>query len=153
MTKFWIALAATTLAAAPVLADGHAATGDVAAGEEAFNKQCVSCHVVVNEAGDTLAGRNAKTGPNLYAVAGRAAGAIEDFRYGTGIEEAAEKGLVWTEETFVAYVQDPTGYLREFTENRRARGKMSYKVRSEEDATNLYAYLFSLAEGEEAATN
>ncbi|MEL6520465.1 MAG: cytochrome C [Pseudomonadota bacterium] len=146
MTKFWITMAAATLAAAPVLADGHAATGDAAAGEEAFGKQCVACHVVVNDAGETLAGRNAKTGPNLYAVAGRPAGSIEDFRYGTGMEEAGEKGLVWTEESFVAYVQDPTAYLREYTENKRARGKMSFKVRAEEDALNLYAYLFSLGE-------
>lgn len=127
------------VAALPVFAEAHGASGDAAAGEEAFG-QCVSCHVVANDAGEVLAGRNARTGPNLYNAIGNPA-AQKDFRYGDGIMEASEKGLVWTEETFVAYVQDPTGYLREFTENRRARGKMSYRVRSEEDAINLYAYL------------
>ncbi len=63
------------------------ASGDAAAGEEAF-QQCISCHVVVNDAGETLAGRNAKTGPNLYGIAGGAIGAVEDFRYGNGIEKA-----------------------------------------------------------------
>lgn len=64
-----LAIAATTATlAVPAFADGHAASGDAAAGEKAF-RQCISCHVVQNEAGDTLAGRNAKTGPNLYGIA------------------------------------------------------------------------------------
>lgn len=140
MKHLWIAGA--ILAAAPAFADGHA-SGDAAAGEAAFS-QCQTCHVVVDDAGNTLAGRNARTGPNLYGVVGRQAGVVEGFRYGKDIVTAGEEGLVWSEEHFVAYVQDPTGYLREFLDNRRARGKMAYKVRSEDDAVNLYAYLVSL---------
>jgi len=137
--------ALATMLALPVMAQEF--TGDPAAGEEAF-QQCVSCHVVVDPSGETLAGRNARTGPNLYGVAGRALAAVEDFRYGDGIITGGEMGLQWTEENFVAYVQDPTGWLREATDDRRARGKMSYRVRSEDDAVNLYAYLASLqAEG------
>jgi cytochrome c len=49
--------------------------------------------------------------------------------------------MTWTEENFVGYVQDPTNWLRETLEDRRARGKMAYQVRAEEDAINLYAYL------------
>jgi cytochrome c len=142
-----------TLAASAVLAAAFAMpaaaqdySGDPAAGEEAFS-QCISCHVVVNDEGETLAGRNARTGPNLYGVAGRTIGSVEDFRYQNGIEEANEMGLEWTEENFVGYVQDPTNWLREATDNRRVRGAMSYRVRSEEEAVNLYAYLASLAEG------
>ena len=133
-------LAAATLAA-PAFADGHA-SGDAAAGEKAF-RQCISCHVVVNDEGETLAGRKAKTGPNLYGVVGRAAGAAEDFKYSDIIMLAGEQGVVFDEESFVAYVQDPTGWLREVTGD-NGRGKMSYKVRKEEDAVNLYAYLASL---------
>lgn len=139
------AAAALAFAGAPAFADGHAPTvGDVAAGEAAFAKQCVSCHVVVNDAGETLAGRKAKTGPNLYGTAGRAIGSIDGFRYGNGIEAMAEQGAVWTEESFVGYVQDPTKWLREASGNKKVRGKMSYKVRKEDDAFNLYAYLHSL---------
>lgn len=122
-------------------------TGDPAAGEEAF-QQCISCHVVVDGSGETLAGRNARTGPNLYNVAGNTIGSVEDFRYGNGIELANEQGLVWDEANFVAYVQDPTNWLREATGDRRVRGKMSYRVRDEGDALNLYAYLASLAAGD-----
>lgn len=69
---------------------------------------------------------------------------VEDFRYSDINQLAAEMAdLVITEEVFVTYVQDPTGYLREVTGD-KGRSKMTYKVRKEEDALNLYAYLASL---------
>lgn len=149
MTKF-IYAAAAALLATPVFADGHAATGDAAAGEEQFNRQCVACHIVADADGNVLAGRNARTGPNLYGLAGRTLGSVEDFRYGDSIVELGEMGTVWTEEAFVAYVQDPTGWLRETLDNNRARGKMAYRVRAEEEAINIYAYLatFGAEEGD-----
>ena len=141
MKKFTIAAAFAVLAA-PAFADGHAATvGDAAAGEEQFNRQCVACHVVADASGEVLAGRNARTGPNLFGLAGRQIGSVEDFRYGDSIVELGETGAVWTEEAFVGYVQDPTGWLRETLDDRRARGKMAYQVRQEDQAYDLYAYL------------
>lgn len=142
-----LAIVAATVLAAPAFADGHAVdltpTGDAAAGEKAF-RQCISCHVVVNDEGETLAGRKSKTGPNLYGVVGREAGGVEDFKYSDIIKLAGEQGVIYDEANFVAYVQDPTGWLREVTGD-NGRGKMTYKVRKEEDAVNLYAYLASLA--------
>lgn len=143
-SKFMIATAAMLLSAPMAMADGHAATGDAAAGEAAF-RQCIACHVVVNEAGETLAGRNARNGPNLYGVAGRGWASIEDFRWSPGLTALGETGATITEESFVAYVQDPTAYIREATGDSSARGAMAFRVRSEEDAVNLYAYLASLA--------
>jgi cytochrome c len=143
MKKF--AIVAAMLAAGPAFADGHAATGDAAAGESAF-RQCVACHVVVNAAGETLAGRKAQTGPNLYGIAGNTFGTQEGFRYSSLIEAANAQGVVITEEVFVKYVMDPTAELQEVT-GESGRGKMSFKVRKEEDAVNLYAYLASLAAG------
>lgn len=140
-----LAIVAATTLAAPAFADGHAASGDAAAGEKAF-RQCISCHVVVNDAGETLAGKKAKTGPNLYGIAGRTAGSAEDFKYSDLIMIANEKGVVFDEASFVGYVQDPTGWLRETTGD-KGRGKMTYKVRKEADAVNLYAYLASLSAG------
>ena len=134
-------MAATTLAV-PAFADGHA-SGDAAAGEKAF-RQCISCHVVVDDAGETLAGKKAKTGPNLYGIVGGNFGKVDGFRYSDINQLAADmEDLTVTEEVFVAYVQDPTGYLREATGD-KGRSKMSYKVRKEEDAVNIYAYLASL---------
>jgi cytochrome c len=145
MKRFTIAAAFAVLAA-PAFADGHAATkGDAAAGEEQFNRQCVACHVVQNAAGEVIAGRNAKTGPNLFGLAGRAIASVEDFRYGDSIVALGETGAVWTEEAFVGYVQNPTDWLRETLEDRRARGKMAYQVRDEAEAYDIYAYLATFA--------
>ena len=136
-----ITIAATLAAfASPALAEGDAA-GDAAAGEEQFNRQCVACHVVRDDAGEVLAGRSARTGPNLYAIAGRTLGSIEDFRYGDAIVALGEAGTTWDEENFVAFVQDPTDYLREATEAPRARGKMAYRVRDPQEAADIYAFL------------
>lgn len=148
-----LAIVAATTLALPAFADGHSvdltATGDVEAGEKAF-RQCISCHVVQNDEGDVLAGRNAKTGPNLFGIAGHKFGSVEDFRYSDINQLAASmEGLIVNEEVFVAYVQDPTAYLREVTGD-NGRSKMTYKVRSEEDAVNLYAYLASLSPAPEA---
>lgn len=140
MTKFWITCAGAALLAAPALAESHAAMGDAEAGEEAF-KNCQSCHVVQDDEGNTIAGRNGRSGPNLYGVVGRQAGVLEDFRYSRDLQEAGEEGLVWDEESLAAFMQDPTGYLREHTGDDRARSKMSYKLRDEEEAVNLAAFL------------
>lgn len=123
------------------LAAGHAsAEGDAAAGEDAF-KQCQTCHVVQAEDGTLIAGKASKTGPNLFGVIGRQAGSYPDFKYGDSMIAAGEKGLVWDEASFVAYVQDPTGFLKTYLDDKGARGKMSFKVKKAEDAANLYAFL------------
>lgn len=140
MMKYATTIAAATLLAAPAFAQSG---GDVAAGEEAFG-QCITCHVVANEAGEVLAGRNAKTGPNLYGVALRQYGVLEDFRYSDSMVEAGEAGNVWTEAAFNPYVQDPTAHLREVLDDRRARGKMTYKLRDASEAPDIWAYLVSL---------
>ena len=146
-SKFALAAAATLLSAGMAYADAHAASGDAAAGEAVF-RACAACHNVVNDAGDVLAGRpNMRTGPNLYAVAGRTFGAIEDFRYSPGIQALAEAGVVITEESFAAYIVDPTGYIRETTGDGGLRGAMAaQRMRGDTDAVDLYAYLASLAE-------
>lgn len=130
------------------------AAGDAEAGRGLFASQCQNCHVVVNEAGETLAGRNARTGPNLYGVVGRQAGIYEGFRYGDSIVEAGAAGLVWDEESFVAYVANPNAFLREYLNNNRARGNMAFQVRNEQSARDLYAFLatFSPPPAEAAAT-
>lgn len=131
---------------AAAIADGHAPTlGDAAEGETKFNRQCVACHVVANDAGEVLAGRNAKTGPNLYAVAGRPLGAVPDFRYSSTLVEMGEGGAVWTEEAFAGFVQDPTEWMRANSDDARARSKMSFKVRQEQDAYDIFAYIASLS--------
>ncbi|MDP2084680.1 MAG: c-type cytochrome [Gemmobacter sp.] len=133
----------TLFAAAALLPAAAFAEGDVEKGKALFNK-CQTCHVVVNPAGETLAGKSAKTGPNLYNVAGQAAGGVEGFKYGNGIMLAREKGLVWDEANFVAYLANPTGFLKDFTGDKSVRGNMSFQVKKEDEAKDLHAFLVSL---------
>ena len=146
--KRFALLTVAAFMAGPAFADGHV-TGDAAAGEEAFNRQCVACHVVKNDDGEIIAGRKARTGPNLYGVAGRLIGSVDGFKYGKSIPKLGEAGEMWDEEKFVGYVQDPTKWLRKELDDKRARGKMAFKVKKEDDALNLYAYLVSIGPAEE----
>ena len=75
--KLFPVVALMTSVMAPALVH---AEGDVAAGEEQFNRQCISCHVIRNDDGEILAGRSAKAGPNLFGVAGNVLGTVEGFR-------------------------------------------------------------------------
>lgn len=136
--------AVAALIAALAAASTARADGDPAAGAALFDRQCVSCHVVVDASGATLAGRNARTGPNLYGIAGRVPGSHPDFAYGASLRAYGETGAVWTEDSVAAYLQDPTSFLREALGDRRARGRMAYQVRDEQEARDLYAYLASL---------
>ncbi|WP_172329529.1 cytochrome c family protein [Mangrovicoccus sp. HB161399] len=128
---------AAFLLAAPALAGG-----DPAAGEKAF-RQCQACHVVRNGAGEVLAGKTAKTGPNLYGLPGRVMGSEEGFAYSDAFEEAQATGRSWDEEAFVTYVQDPNAYLSDMLEH-KSRSKMTFRLREEQDARDLWAYFSSL---------
>ena len=136
MTKLRIAVLAGALLASPALAQ----EGDPAAGEEAF-RQCATCHAIVDDAGEVIAGRaNVRTGPNLYGVVGRQAGSYEGFRYRPDIVAAGEGGLVWDQASLTAYLQDPGGFLSE-TLGKNARSGMAYQVRDAAEAANLAAFL------------
>ena len=152
MNRFLTTLAALALAG-PALADGHA-TGDAAAGEKVFNK-CKSCHMIVSDAGDEIV-KGGRTGPNMYGLFGRVPGAVEGFNYGDSLVQVGEMFPDgWTEEMFVAYVQDPRAYLGETLDDSKAKSKMSFKLRKEEEAANVWAYIVSVgpAPEAEAATN
>lgn len=131
------------LAAAPVFAESHLSEA-AAAGEELFNRQCVTCHVIAN-GDEVLAGRNAKTGPNLFGIVGGPVAHAEDFSYGDSILAAKEAGITWDEAALATYMQDPTAWLREVTGDARGRSKMSFKVRKEEDAAAIAAFIASFS--------
>ena len=131
------------LFAMPVLADGHA-SGDAAAGEKAFGK-CKSCHTIADDSGNVVV-KGGKTGPNLWGLPGRVAGSQADFkRYKDSVVAAGQAGLVWDEAEFVAWVQDPTAFLKAKLDDSKARSGMTFKLRNEEDAANIWAFIASVS--------
>lgn len=136
-----------SVAAGPALA-----AGDAAKGEAAF-KQCQTCHTVADADGKVLAGKGAKTGPNLFGVFGRQAGTYEGFKYGDSMVAAGAAGLIWDEATFTAYVQDPAAFLKERLGDKSAKAKMMFKVKNAEAAADLYAYLSQFSAAPAATTS
>ena len=131
------AFAIAALVALPVAASAQ--EGDAEAGKDLF-KRCSSCHVIAN--GDEVIDGRGKTGPNLYGIAGRQAGTVEDFNYGESLVAAGEAGLEWNEEDFAAYVADPRAFLQEYLDDSSARSKMTFRLR--DGAADVWAYLLSV---------
>ena len=135
---------------AGILATPAIAEADLEAGGKSFDRKCAICHQVINDAGEQLAGKRAKNGPNLYAVFNRPMGSAPDFKYSDLIVAANSQGVILDEEMFGAYVADPTNWLKETT-GESGRGAMN-KVRLKDDeVANIYAFLASLAPND--ATN
>lgn len=86
-----LATAAITLA--PATSWG---AGDAQAGIDVFAGQCAECHSMKE-------GKN-KKGPSLFAVVGRKAAAVADFKYSDAMTSS---GFTWTPEQIDAYVAAP----------------------------------------------
>lgn len=115
-------------------------------GEAIFNRQCAFCHVIQDDEGQVIAGRDSGSGPNLFGVVGSAPGSRhEDYEYGDDLVAYGETGVTWGEANLVSYVQSPTAHLREALDKPGARSKMSYKLRDEQDARDVQAYLARFA--------
>jgi len=123
--------------------------GDAVAGEALF-KTCSGCHQVGDDA------RN-RVGPVLTDVMGRIAGTYPDYRYGSDLVAAGAAGLVWTPELLFDYLENPRNFLRSFLDNDRARAKMTFRLRDEQDRLDVIAYLASFdtasVSGEICVTN
>lgn len=121
MKKFF---AATAVVAAVMMAAPAHAEGDAAAGAKVYKKQCKKCHKLSSNMKKAV-------GPNLYGVVGRAAGAVEKFKYSKAMKAS---GLTWDAETIDKYLADPKGFV--------PKNKMAFKgLKKEADRTNVIAYI------------
>ena len=109
------------------------AAGDAAAGEQAF-KRCKACHNVGPGAKNAV-------GPMLTGVIGRQAGTAARYKYGASMRAAGEAGLVWTEDLLAQYIADPSGFLREFLSDPKAKARMRFKLKDAQARADVAAYL------------
>jgi len=62
---------------------------------------CGVCHSIRE-------GDNARIGPSLFGVYGRAAGAVEDFAYSDAMKESA---VTWDDDALNAYLENPQEFM------------------------------------------
>ncbi len=126
-------LGAAFIASAAFAGASHAQ--DAANGEKLF-KSCKSCHAV----GD---GARNKSGPVLTDVIGRTAGTFAGYKYSKSLRTAGEEGLVWDEAQIIAWLENPSAYLKDRLDDPKAKAKMGFKLKSASDRADIAAYLAS----------
>ena len=110
-----------------VVADALA--GNAAKGKKTFRKKCMSCHTMDKGGKD-------RTGPNLWAIVGRAKGAAENFRYSNTLKMF---GGVWTKAEIGSFIAGPRTFIRDT--------KMTFAgLKSAEDRADVIAYLKTLTD-------
>ncbi len=124
----WTIVVLSVLATAfPALAQ------DVTAGETVF-KKCKACHKVGDDAKNGV-------GPHLNNVVGRAAGSVDGYKYGKGMKQAGANGLIWTDELIIDYITDPKTFLRTYLDDPKAKAKMTFKLKKEQQRIDVLAYV------------
>lgn len=103
-------------------------TGDPEAGERGFTR-CRACHSVIAADGTVIV-RGGATGPNLFGIIGRPAGAVEGFRYSKAFRDLAASGFVWSEAKLASFVSDPPAFLRDRLDDPAATTSMSFRLRT-----------------------
>lgn len=108
------------------LVTGPAKAQDAETGEQVF-RQCRACHQI---------GDNAKNlvGPQLNGIVGRKAGTVDGFKYSPVNIDAGGKGLVWTEEVLMQYLEAPLKFM--------PGNRMAFNgLKDEQQRKDLIAYL------------
>jgi cytochrome c len=123
------AIAITIVIRSTTVAD---AAGDATKGAVIF-QQCGACH-------SPKQGVN-MVGPSLFAVVGRPAGSISGYSYSQAMQEAAKKGLVWTPDNIVNYLQNPHRFLDTYAGDASAPNKMPFSLADPQQRQDVAAYL------------
>eukprot|EP00039_Didymoeca_costata_P019816 m.339054 g.339054 ORF g.339054 m.339054 type:complete len:489 (-) comp18645_c0_seq1:82-1548(-) len=102
----------------------EARPGDAEKGAKVFARRCAQCHTMHK-------GEAHKEGPNLFGLYGRKPQSIEGYEYS---EAAKNKATIWTEDTMLAYLEDPKAFVPGTT--------MHFSgIKSQAERSDLLAYL------------
>ncbi|MDO6730642.1 c-type cytochrome [Marinovum sp. 2_MG-2023] len=124
-----ITMRATALDVTPRDDVATAAPVDLIAKGQRLFSTCKSCH----EIGE---GAKNRSGPMLTGIVGRAAGAVDGFRYSKALIAAAGDGLIWDERALDGFLAAPRDYLN--------GSKMVFAgITNQEDRKAVIAYLKS----------
>lgn len=119
---------AATIAAGVVFGEGF---GDVDKGAKVFSK-CKACHQIGNGAKD-------RVGPHLNGIFGRKAGSFKTFAYSKPMVRAGVDGLVWTEVTLDAFLENPKSLV--------SKTRMSFRgLKKPQTRADLLAFLRSYSD-------
>jgi cytochrome c len=101
----------------------HPLAQDAQKGQMVFN-MCLPCHSIGP-------GAQNKVGPELNGLDDRHSGSVPDFSYSDANKNS---GIVWNEETFKKYIQNPQGVV--------PGTKMIFPgVKNEQQVNDLWAYV------------
>ena len=79
-------------------------------------------------------GAKNKVGPSLNGIVGRKAGSVDGFSYSDANKEAGAKGLVWTEDELMKYLEGPAAHM--------PKNKMAFAgLKDEQDRKDILAYI------------
>lgn len=112
--------------------------GDIAKGKKLFRK-CAACHQIGE-------GAKNRVGPILTGVIGRPAASVEGYKYGKHLKQAGEDGLVWSKEEIFAWLGNPKKFLSEKLDDKKAKTKMSLRLKKEAQRYDVIAYLSTFSE-------
>ncbi|MCX7560394.1 c-type cytochrome [Sulfitobacter sp. F26204] len=100
--------------------------GDADKGAKIF-KQCKTCHEIGSDAQN-------RVGPHLNGIFGRHAGSDPEYKYSKSMDRAGDDGLVWTEQTLDAYVENPKALV--------SKTRMNFRgIKDATERAHLLAYL------------
>ena len=122
-----------------ILAATPARAGDPVAGEALF-RTCTACHALTQADGVVMVPGGA-TGPDLFGVAGRAAGGVAGYAYSDGLKALGAAGHVWDAASLAAFIANPNAFLED-TLGPGHRSKMPFGA--PDGAADIAAYLSTL---------
>lgn len=105
--------------------------GDPEKGAKVFSK-CTGCHQIGRDAKDRI-------GPHLNGIYGRSAAAHDGYAYSKSMKRAGQDGLIWTNETLDAYLENPRALV--------SKTRMSFRgLKDAEDRAHVLAYMRSFSD-------